>query len=864
MHRRTTGKTAGYERPTECSLRMEQLEQRQLLAADVLFDDPVAYSTGDEPSSIDVADFDGDGQLDIAIANTVADSISFLRGLPDGSFQRLWLDVTVRDRTLSVATGDLDQDGNADVVVSTEGSNRISLVYGKGNGEFQRPRTIRLSGTHESVALGDLNDDGRLDIVTTTSGVVAPDGANNLEPGVHAVLSTLDPLNLDGFETPKNIFSSETPKMVQVDDVNGDGHQDVLIAHEAFIFGLGEDDVTIVPGTGGLSFGSPQKVKTGGDPQAIHSTDLNGDSRADLIVVNKETIGVLMNQGNGSFATEVTYVVGPEPNAVTVADLDADGDSDVAVSVSESGSLSVLANQGDGSLVAQARFQLRTVATAVIAADFNGDQRADLALVRPESREVVALLNESHELPEAVNLNGNGSGYSQDFDSDLAANDGPGARLPIGWSAVMDDVVRSHVSQPFPSANAEGLFGMGLGGLPDRSLGVGVSSSEQNNQLTWTATVTESAANAFHMGFDIEAWSADPKVAEVLGEASFNVVLEADRGKGFETVHDFGQITTGRVLQSQTAPVGLELWKTDGTNVSLVADVLPGPESSNPRWYAVFQDALYFIAGADGVYKFDGQEWSLMESLGTCDFRCGVPGYVLNDALYYDILGRNHRDINDGQTAGTDMFLRIDDSGATKLRNHEQFDWLRATTVFQGDLFFVPEESWPFDYARELWRFDGQEMGLVEDINPRFERHDYPASSSSPRDFTQLDGELYFTAGPSDSSVREIFKTDGTGVTQVSGLLKGFTDFEDANCWPCDGVHDIAVINGELFARAKEPDTGTELWKLDDGELVQVADINPGSSDSIRFWNALEFGTNCISLPTMVGWDSNCGSQTEM
>ena len=190
------------------SLRLEALEHRQLLAVDLSFGEPLVYPTIEQPNGLDVADFDGDGHLDIAVANTEASSVSFLKGLPNGSFQRLWQDVAVRSRPLAVAAGDLDGDGNIDVVTANEGSHLVAILYGEGDGEFRR-RNIRLSGLHESIALSDLNKDGRLDILVTTSGIVTQSGATNLEPGVHVIYSATDPLDLDGFERPRKAFSAQ-------------------------------------------------------------------------------------------------------------------------------------------------------------------------------------------------------------------------------------------------------------------------------------------------------------------------------------------------------------------------------------------------------------------------------------------------------------------------------------------------------------------------------------------------------------------------------------------------------------------------------------------------------------------------------
>ena len=867
-------------------LTLERLEPRQLLAADIVFSDAEVYATGRRPTGLDVADFNGDERLDLVVANADSDSVSFLRGTGDGSFQRLWQDVTVRTNPRAVAAGDLDKDGHVDVVTADE-ANRVSVLYGMGNGEFRRPQNIRLNGVHESIALADMNGDDRLDILVTTNGTLGLDDVTNLEPGVQLILANDDPLATDAFLMPRRISTSTTPVKVIVSDMDGDGHMDVAVANSAF-FTIGDDNVTLLKGHGDGTFDIVKELKSGGNPQSIASGDLNGDGQKDLIVVNQDTIGIMTNLGAGSFAPEVTHVVGNNPSSVAVADLDLDGDADLAIANHESVWMTILANRGDGTFFPSGRFATGAGATSIIAADANRDGLPELTMARVDTGDVVVLPNESTDLPNAVRLDGAGDLYVQSFDTALAASDGPGARLPSGWSATLNGEQFRHVSESFPPSSPNGLFNAGFEQHDDRALATGVFSDGQSAEFTWSADLAGADAAAIQVAFDIEAWSAFPGLATVPGEAAFNVILEADSGQGFETIHDFGKLTTRQVFRTPVAPAGEELWKTDGMAVSFVADIKAGEASSSPRWFTIFNEELYFVANETTIYRFDGLEMSEVADLSQCVrlTQCDAPdqSWVFNDALYFNVGGsaRCCSQVTDH------MFLKIDSSGLTWIPNDFEFMHLYGNygepIVFNDELYFTNAEE-EVIIGRELWKLADNEVSLIADINPTFDRFNHPNSSSSPGEFTVFQGELYFTAGPEDENDREMWKTDGSSVTQIAeiidltqgntwcgscvdylGVVDGklifsatdnlesaLTDGLDRSLWTFDGtqvekiysgflcycgaspraLRDPTVLRDELFFIASDLEHGQELWKTDGRTTTRITDINPGPADSV-------------------------------
>src|SRR5262249_42454842 len=115
---------------------------------------------GKSPASMAVGDFDGDGHLDLAVANSGEDSVSVLLGNGDGTFQPQ-LAYALPMSPQWVAAGDFNGDGLLDLAIS---GNRVSVLLGEGDGTFQPPVTMAAGLLSSSLVAGDFNGDGRLDL----------------------------------------------------------------------------------------------------------------------------------------------------------------------------------------------------------------------------------------------------------------------------------------------------------------------------------------------------------------------------------------------------------------------------------------------------------------------------------------------------------------------------------------------------------------------------------------------------------------------------------------------------------------------------------------------------------------------------
>src|SRR5262245_11105519 len=147
--------------PATTNLRLETLEDRSLPS----FLAPVNYAVGTNPLAMASADFNGDGKLDLAVANQQSNTVIILLGKGDGTFQAAQ-NYSTGSGPRSVAVGDFNADGKLDLV--TANANNLSVLPGNGDGTFQAPASIGIGSSPLSVAVGDFNADGKLDLTATS------------------------------------------------------------------------------------------------------------------------------------------------------------------------------------------------------------------------------------------------------------------------------------------------------------------------------------------------------------------------------------------------------------------------------------------------------------------------------------------------------------------------------------------------------------------------------------------------------------------------------------------------------------------------------------------------------------------------
>ena len=284
------------------------------------------YKVGTFPASIAAGDLNGDGSLDLALANQESSDVSVLLNHGDGTFAD-HISFFAGDIPHSVIAEDLNGDQVLDLTVANYGANQLAVLLGNGNGTFDHRVVYSTGSKPVQVTAGDLNRDGRLDLIT----------ANSDSDDVSVLLA-----NDDGtFGQTVNYPAANQPMSVDVADVDNDGDLDLAVANRQ------SGAITIHLNDGDGSFADGQAFNAGPSANFVMAEDLDVDGNLDLAVANHNgqgRISTLRGKGDGTFE-ELNYVTfsGVPRNthlwfwSLTVADLDGDDVFDLAVPNSNTG-----------------------------------------------------------------------------------------------------------------------------------------------------------------------------------------------------------------------------------------------------------------------------------------------------------------------------------------------------------------------------------------------------------------------------------------------------------------------------------------------------------------------------------------------
>jgi len=329
------------------------------------FGPPAYFQAGPNPISIAVADFNGDGKLDLVIGNqsgaSTPGSVSILMGKGDGTFSAT-VSYNVGLTPLSMVSTDFNGDGKADLAVldtSREGAGDTLYIFlGNADGTLRTPSSSNPGTSIGALSYTDLNHDGNQDLLISDT-----DG------GAVAVLFG----NGDGtFQSPKEYLAAAEPADVAVIPLP-DGSTAILTADDVTGF------VWLYFASRSGNVGAPPLQSVGTQPAAIATADLNHDGKNDIVITDSAAgaLLVLLNTGNGQFANPASYAVGSSPAATVIADVNNDGKPDLITQ--DGNGIDVLLGKGDGTFgPAQTSSAVFGHAGFAIA-DFNSDGKPDLA-----------------------------------------------------------------------------------------------------------------------------------------------------------------------------------------------------------------------------------------------------------------------------------------------------------------------------------------------------------------------------------------------------------------------------------------------------------------------------------------------------
>ena len=189
------------------------------------------FATGDGPRFVAVGDLNGDGKLDLAIVNFNSNNVAVLLNTTVPGSAALTLasiqDFPTAVRPISVSVGDLNGDGKLDLAVANVASNSVSVLLnttapGATTPSFLPKQDFATGFIPTSITVGNLNGDGKLDLVT----------ANSNSDNVSVLLNDTSPgASTPSFATKQDFDTSNRPVSVAVGDLNGDGKLDLAVAN---------------------------------------------------------------------------------------------------------------------------------------------------------------------------------------------------------------------------------------------------------------------------------------------------------------------------------------------------------------------------------------------------------------------------------------------------------------------------------------------------------------------------------------------------------------------------------------------------------------------------------------------------------
>jgi hypothetical protein len=365
---------------------------------------PTSYFAGVAPNSVVAGDFNGDGKLDLVVADScqtfscdTVGVVTVLLGRGDGTFKK-WKKYQAGPygtSALFVTAGDFNRDGALDLLVINNAISvfgDVSVLLGNGDGSFQPPVSYGVGGsTPVWAAVADFNRDGILDLavsVTTTNSVAILIGRGN-----------------GTFKDAINYDVEGSPQGLAVSDLNCDGKFDLAVANEC-----GHDPacrqgtVSVLLGNGDGTFRPQSSFFVGIFPLTVGVADFNRDGHRDLVLtlpcgtdgtcVTNGGVGVLLGNGDGTFQSVVVYVgLGLDTAILGVGDLNGDRRADVVALDYQTADVTVFLGNGDGTLQPGVSFPVGVNPISVAIADFNGDRATDMAVVCQITNNVVVLLN---------------------------------------------------------------------------------------------------------------------------------------------------------------------------------------------------------------------------------------------------------------------------------------------------------------------------------------------------------------------------------------------------------------------------------------------------------------------------------------